>query len=68
MPNFIKLTNAVGGNPLLLELMEIRSVTIDEEGKTRVYTFNLAYYYVEESMDDIIDLLKAAGSEVIDKC
>ena len=66
--NFIVLTNAATGGPVMIRSSEILSVLTDDQGITRIYTPNLGYYLVKESVEIVADILsKLFGTFVINK-
>ena len=67
--NFIVLTNAATGGPVMIRASEILSVLTDDQGITRIYTPNLGYYHVKESVEEVSNILeKMFGTMVINKC
>ena len=66
--DFITLTNAATQSPVLIRGDEILSVLTDDQGITRIYTPNLGYYLVKESVEIVADILsKLFGTFVINK-
>lgn len=66
--DFVTLTNAATQSPVLIRGDEILSVLKDEQGITRVYTPNLGYYLVKESVEEVSNILeKMFGTMVINK-
>lgn len=67
--DFVALTNAATQSPVLIRADEILSVLTDDQGITRVYTPNLGYYLVKESVEEVSNILgKMFGTMVINKC
>ena len=67
--DFVVLTNAATQSPVLIRADEILSVLTDDQGITRVYTPNLGYYLVKESVEEVSNILeKMFGTMVINKC
>ncbi len=66
--DFVALTNAATLGPVLIRADEILSVLMDDQGITRVYTPNLGYYLVKESVEEVSNILeKMFGTMVINK-
>ena len=66
--DFVALTNAATQSPVLIRADEILSVLTDDQGITRVYTPNLGYYLVKESVEEVSNILeKMFGTMVINK-
>ena len=66
--DFVVLTNAATQSPVLIRADEILSVLTDDQGITRVYTPNLGYYLVKESVEEVSNILeKMFGTMVINK-
>lgn len=66
--DFLVLTNAANGGPVVIRADEILSVLKDDQGITRVYTPNLGYYLVKESVEEVTrHLEKMYGTFVINK-
>ena len=66
--DFVALTNAATLGPVLIRADEILSVLKDDQGITRVYTPNLGYYLVKESVEEVTKHLeKMYGTFVINK-
>ena len=67
--DFVVLTNAATQSPVLIRADEILSVLTDDQGITRVYTPNLGYYLVKESVEEVSNILeKMFGTMIINKC
>lgn len=66
--DFLVLTNAANGGPVVIRAAEILSILTDDQGITRVYTPNLGYYLVKESVEEVTKHLeKMYGTFVINK-
>ena len=66
--DFLVLTNAASGGPVVIRAAEILSILSDDHGITRVYTPNLGYYIVKESVEEVTrHLEKMYGTFVINK-
>ena len=66
--DFLVLTNAANGGPVVIRAAEILSILSDDQGITRVYTPNLGYYIVKESVEEVTrHLEKMYGTFVINK-
>lgn len=66
--DFLVLTNAANGGPVVIRAAEILSILSDDQGITRVYTPNLGYYLVKESVEEVTKHLeKMYGTFVINK-
>lgn len=66
--DFLVLTNAANGGPVVIRAAEILSILSDDQGITRVYTPNLGYYLVKESVEEVTrHLEKMYGTFVINK-
>lgn len=66
--DFLVLTNAANGRPVVIRAAEILSILSDDQGITRVYTPNLGYYLVKESVEEVTKHLeKMYGTFVINK-
>ena len=66
--DFLVLTNAASGGPVVIRAAEILSILSDDQGITRVYTPNLGYYLVKESVEEVTrHLEKMYGTFVINK-
>ena len=66
--NFIVLTNAATGGPVMIRASEILSVLTDDQGITRIYTPNLGYYLVKESVEEVSYILERMfGTMIINK-
>lgn len=66
--DFLVLTNAANGGPVVIRAAEILSILSDDQGITRVYTPNLGYYIVKESVEEVTKHLeKMYGTFVINK-
>ena len=66
--DFITLTNAATQSPVLIRGDEILSVLTDDQGITRVYTPNLGYYLVKESVEEVSNILERMfGTMIINK-
>ena len=66
--DFLVLTNAAVGGPVVIRASEILSIMSDDKGITRVYTPNLGYYLVNESVEEVTKHLeKMYGTFVINK-
>lgn len=66
--DFLVLTNAANGGPVVIRAAEILSILSDDQGITRVYTPNLGYYLVKETVEEVTrHLEKMYGTFVINK-